>query len=181
MIIYAIWNKKNGQVYIGQTGTTLKQRWKGHVDASKKKSTRFHRAIQFHGKDAFYPTIITECSKKKADELERKTIILFKSYLGGIGYNRTLGGGGRIAGYHHTKEHKERISKALTGRIFTKEHRKNIGLAGIGRRFKLPEYAKRKIGLAHKGKTISIKQRKQISASLRRYFQARVRNGAAEE
>jgi len=93
--------------------------------------------------------------------------------------NTTLGGEG-TNGHRHTTESCQKISKALTGRVFSEEHKKKISLSWTGRvvsdetRRKLSEKRKgrvisaetgRKISLAKLGKTHSLETRLKISKS----------------
>ena len=138
MIIYKITNKFYGTSYIGQTVKTLHQRWRAHISAASKGSPwRIHCAIRKYGPDAFLVEEICSCSS--LSELSEVEKICIEIFDTKIpnGYNMTDGGEG-------TPGHK----RGVKGRIFSDEHRK-------------------KIGDAHRGRTLPIEQRLKMSASQR--------------
>jgi len=59
MIIYKVTNLINGKCYVGQTRTSLKERWKGHCKPSKSKSI-LTQAILKYGKDNFKIEILVD-------------------------------------------------------------------------------------------------------------------------
>ena len=71
----------------------------------------------------------------------------------GILHNRTNGGDG-ASGVIRSEETKQKMSKALKGRIFTEEHRKNIGETSRGR--KHTEETRRKMCEKRKGNKPSL-------------------------
>lgn len=93
--IYKITNTLNGKIYIGQTSTTIEQRWKQHIRDSKRYLDRpLYRAFNKYGIDAFKIEIIEKCSSDKVNERECFWIAYYNSYY--YGYNATLGGDGRL-------------------------------------------------------------------------------------
>lgn len=105
----------NGKVYIGQTTRTLNARKIGHLNDLCRDKCAFHRAIHKYGADNVeWETIDIADSIDELNEKEIYWINFYKSYIHGkdsMGYNLTLGGGGG-AGYVHTKESREKMSKA---------------------------------------------------------------------
>jgi hypothetical protein len=54
MVIYKITNNINGKVYIGQTVTTVQNRWRQHItQSSRKNRSALHSAIEKYGKENF--------------------------------------------------------------------------------------------------------------------------------
>lgn len=97
--IYKITNLVNNKVYIGQTITTLKERWRKHCsDAFNKKNvTGVDAAIKKYGKENFSCEEICRCNQEELNKLEQFYIQQYNSYNGAnedIGYNLTLGGQG---------------------------------------------------------------------------------------
>lgn len=93
--IYKITNNINGKNYIGQTSTTIKNRWKQHIQDSKKYCNRpLYKAFLKYGINSFSIEIIEECSEKEVNERERFWINYYNSYH--YGYNATLGGEGSL-------------------------------------------------------------------------------------
>lgn len=93
--IYAIRNKTNGKVYVGQSVNIL-QRWRSHRARSKQpnhidKDLPVYRALTKYGIDNFEFIILEECDKEQLNEREIYWIKYYDSYNNG--YNATLGGG----------------------------------------------------------------------------------------
>lgn len=123
--VYKHTNKINGKVYIGITCQNVKDRW---GRGSTYQAQHFGRAIKKYGWDSFEHLIIAKClSRKDACELERLLIKAYDSTNPQKGYNEALGGdGGGMYKKHHTKESKEKISKARKKNGFTETHKKHI-------------------------------------------------------
>lgn len=95
--IYKIINDFNNKVYIGQTSTTLEDRFARHCrdkSTSNKKSEAIDNLIQTIGKEHFQIIEIEKISIMELDNREIYWIAYYDSFYNG--YNRTLGGqGGR--------------------------------------------------------------------------------------
>lgn len=88
IIIYKAVNKKNKLTYIGQTNRPLKVRMREHKTSGR---TRFSRAVQSHGLEAFEWSILETCSSRdEANKREVELIAEYGSYS--KGYNGHLGG-----------------------------------------------------------------------------------------
>ena len=132
-IIYKITNKVNNKVYIGQTVTSLEERWKGHC--YKKGCVYMHNAIIKYGKSSFKKEIIEQ--NVPVDDLDiRETywIKYYKSYIREYGYNILIEAGHGRKGL--TKLSKEQVDNLIDlylqgktyielGQIFNM-HRKSI-------------------------------------------------------
>lgn len=94
-IVYMWTCEKTGMSYIGQTITTLNQRWNGHLQAANGKSDwEFPKAIREHGKESFVGIILCECeSSEELNEKEKYYINKFDTVFP-RGYNMTNGGEG---------------------------------------------------------------------------------------
>lgn len=99
--IYKVTNKINNKIYIGQTKTTVEERWKAHIAESKYPcrhtyNTIFKRAIRKYGIENFICEQIEECSnQQQLSERERYWIKYYHSFIGdkdSHGYNMTRGG-----------------------------------------------------------------------------------------
>jgi len=93
-LIYKITNKVNNKLYIGQTTSTLKTRWKMHKTASRnnRSNSALHSAMAKYGINQFIIEEICSCFDK--EELNLKEIY-FIDTLNGLapnGYNLKLGG-----------------------------------------------------------------------------------------
>lgn len=131
MIIYKVENLINGKIYIGQTTQNLNSRIYGHKrDSLRFKNIKFYRATNKYGWDKFEFSIIDDKAKTLEElcSLEKYYIEKFDSYKNG--YNSTTGG--EISPMMF-EESREKVSKALTGRIFTDEHKKNISESQLGK------------------------------------------------
>lgn len=103
--------------------------------------------------------IASNLTEIEAHNLEKKLVALYgrKDIGTGILHNRSDGGEGSC-GAVRSKETREKISKANTGktRIFSEEHKQNMSIAQKGKkRSPLTPEHREKIGLANKGKIIS--------------------------
>ena len=97
--IYCITNTVNGKMYIGQTRTTVEQRWSSHITSSKNDDKPLYRAIRKYGLEKFtVETIFVLSSKTKEmlkhtlDFCEKYFIGKYKTLIFENGYNLTRGG-----------------------------------------------------------------------------------------
>lgn len=94
--IYKITNDINGKIYIGQTSTTIEQRFQEHCRDSRKEinSNRpLYSAMRKYGIENFSVEQIEECDITSAGDRERYWIERLGSFKNG--YNATLGGDGK--------------------------------------------------------------------------------------
>lgn len=94
--IYKITNKINDKVYIGKTLLDPEERFKKHINDSKKinKEQRpLYSAMKKYGVDNFYITLIEECDVESLNDREKYWIEYFGSFKNG--YNATIGGDGK--------------------------------------------------------------------------------------
>ena len=95
--IYKIINDVNDKVYIGQTITTLKDRWHGHMSSAlneKRYKSALYSAMRKYGRDKFHIQEVshyTENTKEKLINIlnleEQKYIKEYKSLVSENGYN----------------------------------------------------------------------------------------------
>lgn len=99
--IYKIYNDVNEKVYIGQTITTIKKRYRDHVNASKSQNTYgviLYRAMKKYGVDKFHVVQLCKISCNSEDELRKQIndaeCLYIKEYnsMKPNGYNITAGG-----------------------------------------------------------------------------------------
>ena len=99
--IYLITNKINGKKYIGQTRTTVEERWYRHClhAQNPKRAIGIDGAIRKYGAENFDYKVIKECPIEELDKWEIYYIKEYNTYQGDntdIGYNLTLGGQGGL-------------------------------------------------------------------------------------
>ena len=148
-VVYLITNSENGKQYVGQTTTSLSQRWYGHVRFSKRRnrssSVALANAISKYGPEKFHKKILHECeTKAELDEKEQH----FIEELGTLypnGYNLREGGQrGKhtqktinklsIIAQNRTPEHNARISEALKGKKLPDWHVEKLKESNRGRK-----------------------------------------------
>lgn len=115
---YAIKNIINGKVYVGQTMSTLQQRFYKHCYAAKNNSTTaIANALRKYGESAFEIILLQEieCFQSEADAIETRFICEYNSTNVDLGYNRTTGGNN--CSTQLSQEAKDKISIANKGRI----------------------------------------------------------------
>jgi hypothetical protein len=104
--IYQITNKKSLKKYIGQTKTTVNERYSGHKYAaiSLKRQTPLYDDMRLFGIENFEVVILEKIEKYTLDELMAKLNNLEKYYISVLGtiehgYNQINGGGGSARNY----------------------------------------------------------------------------------
>jgi len=114
--VYGYYCTETEKWYIGQTIMTMKKR--ASVNGSGyKNSTKFWKAIREFGWENFEPHILKEnLSLSEANELEKYWISEKDSFNNG--YNGTAGGRRK---FNLSEEHKNKISKALSGKPKSQE------------------------------------------------------------
>jgi group I intron endonuclease len=151
--IYKIVNKVTNKIYIGQTTTDLKERWKGHCKSSSK-CLYLKNAINKYGKENFELKLICICFDSDLNNYEKEYIKKYDCVVPN-GYNLKYGGenGGKHSdivkqkiseslkktfnspsfvkvkpqlGKPHTDEVKQKISNSLKGNNLLHEHLKLI-------------------------------------------------------
>lgn len=190
--IYRHWiiNDKNiEKSYIGQVSSKKKDknkkpadRWgnngEGYKPRKGKQPTLFWKAIQKYGWNSFKHDILLkiECQTVKElkfwlDEWERYYIWYYNSYYkNGNGYNMTLGGESTL-GLEHNKQTREKISKAMKGKLCGKEnpmYGKPSTKGMLGKKHN--EEAKQKMKDAKKNYVITDEAKKNMSISQKERF-----------
>lgn len=137
--IYAIENKINNKLYIGQTSKTALERWETHKKNARKKINRkLYDAINKYGESNF---ILHEVSlartKQEANAIEILLISLFNTN-GVDGYNMTIGGDGGNTLTGWSEEDRARLyarqAKPRVGQKRSEDTKRNISNACTGRR-----------------------------------------------
>lgn len=91
--IYKITCLVNKKLYIGLTTASIEQRWKGHINASKKSQKHLYASMRKYGIKNFKIEQIDETDDfEKLGELERFYIKKYNSINPELGYNNTFGG-----------------------------------------------------------------------------------------
>lgn len=90
--IYIIRNTVNSKVYIGQTRTSVDQRWKEHLRHAQYGDQVINRAMKKYGIDKFYIETLEICDVSILDEREIYYIDLYDSTDKSKGYNVSIGG-----------------------------------------------------------------------------------------
>lgn len=90
--IYIIKNTVNSKVYIGQTRTSIEQRWKEHLRHAQYGDQVINRAMKKYGVDKFYIETLEICDVSILDEREIYYIDLYDSTDKSKGYNVSIGG-----------------------------------------------------------------------------------------
>ncbi len=144
--VYMHRNKINNKVYIGQTGTSVEDRWQN--GKGYKGCTLFERAIKKYGWDNFKHIILEDnLTREEIGQAENNFITLYDSTNPAKGYNISTGGESGHVGVKMSDEARERMSKARKGKSFSQEHRDKISAALKGR--VLSQETIDKIRLAH--------------------------------
>ena len=138
--VYCATNTVNGKKYIGKTVKNLEWRINGHLRDALERNSKypFHAAIRLYGKEQISWEILYDgLNHQDLIDQEIKIIAEFKKNNHEL-YNLTDGGDGllnpsaetrkkiglKLKGVPLTKEHKDKIKLANTGKIFSDEHKK---------------------------------------------------------
>lgn len=92
LFIYIIKNTINSKVYIGQTRTSVEQRWKEHLRHTQYGDQVINKAMKKYGVDKFYIETLEICSIELLDSREIYYIDLYDSTNKSKGYNVSIGG-----------------------------------------------------------------------------------------
>lgn len=90
--IYIIRNTINSKIYIGQTRTSVEQRWKEYLRHAQYGDQVINRAMRKHGVDKFYIETLEICNVKLLNYREIFYIDLYDSTNKSKGYNVSIGG-----------------------------------------------------------------------------------------
>ena len=90
--IYIIKNTINNKVYIGQTRTSVNQRWSEHLRHARYGDQLINRAMRKYGIDKFYIETLEICEASELDKREMYYIDLYDSTDKSKGYNVSIGG-----------------------------------------------------------------------------------------
>lgn len=90
--IYIIKNIVNTKVYIGQTRTSINQRWQEHLRHTQYGDQIINRAMRKYGADKFYIETLEICDVSLLDYREIYYIDLYNSTDKSKGYNVSIGG-----------------------------------------------------------------------------------------
>lgn len=90
--IYIIRNTINNKVYIGQTRTSINQRWSEHLRHARYGDQVINRAMRKYGIDKFYIETLEICEVSELDKREIYYIDLYDSTDKSKGYNVSIGG-----------------------------------------------------------------------------------------
>ena len=113
----------NGKVYIGITSQLVENRWKHGKGYRNNKL--FYRAIcKYKWENIRHEILYENLTSQEAYDKEIELINKYKSNNAKYGYNLSNGGEINI-GYHHTKEARQKMSKAKKG-IIQSEHQRMI-------------------------------------------------------
>jgi group I intron endonuclease len=133
--IYRILCKTTGKSYIGQFRLDdpkyrINRHWR---DAKKGSTCIIHQAMQKYGKDDFTVEVLCICTTQEELNIkEQEYIESYHSMCNDNGYNMVAGGKGRAPNFHHKEEHKERMSKLMTGRTVSDETKQRLSDAKKG-------------------------------------------------
>lgn len=138
MFLYLV-TGPSGKRYVGITARTIEARWKQHCgDARRKRwSSALHAAIRLYGESNFVVEQIGSCETwDQLCEMEKAAISTHDTFRPN-GYNLTRGGDGKL-GCIASEETRQKMSKALSGRIVSNETRAKMSATHAA----MPEDAK---------------------------------------
>jgi group I intron endonuclease len=154
--IYTIKNKDTGMLYLGRT-INFDNRIADHkktLRGNRHRNKRLQNSWNFRGEDKFEFAILWE--EKEADLPELEGFLLNEFWDSGLLYNHhklSEGGfqkGNKLGCFVRSKETRQKMSIAFTGRVFSDSHKEKIKLAKTG--VKATQETKNKMSKAKLGK-----------------------------
>jgi hypothetical protein len=113
MCVYAITNKTNGKVYVGQTVNSAGLRWQSHITTSGAGVSAIKHAIRKHGVDAFDFCVIDLAETREQLNHKEQFWVEHLNTLSPNGYNLVSGGNARG---EVSEETRNRISLSKIGK-----------------------------------------------------------------
>jgi len=149
--IYEILNTVNGKFYIG-SAVDLKARFRTHIRALKRNchiNKHLQNAFNKYGAEAFIVFPLEYCKPKELISKEQFWLSALKATEAGYNICPTAGS---VLGLRHSDETKRKISRVHKGKTvtFSAEHRDNISKALTGK--KLSDEHRQALRDGHKGK-----------------------------
>jgi group I intron endonuclease len=150
MIIYKITNIINNKIYIGQTTTDLKTRWRDHCRFKNRQMHPIKYAIQKYSKENFkIEQIDAASSLEELNKKEEYWISFYNSTDKSFGYNLMKGGYGKG---RHSEETIKKMKNSHAGKP-RKKHSEETKLAFSLSRKGKPAHNKGKKGKPHTKET----------------------------
>ena len=120
MYIYKVTNLINGKSYIGQTITSLRNRWNKHCSVNSG-CPALGEAIKKYGKENF--TVEEIGGANSLSELNYQEWLLIYKFNSLVpnGYNISVGGAKGFGGLKHSEETKQKMSNSAKGKKKSKE------------------------------------------------------------
>lgn len=165
--IYRITCSANGKIYLG-SASNMYGRAKEHLSdlrRGKHHAKRLQRAWDKYGEAFFSIEVVEKCARTELRVLEQGYLDLTKAADPAHGFNASPSAGS-VFGLRHSAESREKISKAITGRVLSETHKARIGDLHRGR--KRSDETRDRIRQANLGKTLSPEHRRKISDGLRK-------------
>ena len=126
--IYRITNLVNSKIYIGQTKSSLKQRWNKHCSKTSHCKLLLN-SINKYGKDKFTIELIEELENKDIANHREQELIKSNNSMFPSGYNLTNGG----FSFEHSQITKVKIGLAHKGLKRSKSAKLNMSKASLGK------------------------------------------------
>jgi len=166
--IYITTNNLDGMKYIGQKMFNV--RWIQYLGSG----TRLINAIRKYGKGSFSKEIVSFAySKEELNDMEIKFIKYYNADSSDNYYNIASGGSVFMAGKHHSKDSKNKMSESRKGKVASSETKQKMSKWQIGRKlsektkekmkYKKSDETKQKLSELAKGRIMSSETRLKIS------------------
>lgn len=152
----------NGKVYIGITARNPIKRWGYNGQAYRYQPLVYSAILKYGWDNIKHEILFTNLTKAEAEQKEIELIAQYDSTNHINGYN--IENGGSAIG-KHSKETREKISRALTNYTRSESHCRNISLAKKGK--PMSEELKQKISEGGKGRVLCAEARENISKAKR--------------
>ena len=165
--IYGLRNKITNKWYVGQTTQPFRDRWLVYRRLGCVHQPKILNALKKHGYDNFEKVILELCPRHSTTLNEREEFWIAHYDSVDNGYNTiSIPTKPPMLGRSHTEETKTKMSLMKIGKPHSEQHRKGISDGWKLRRLRddhgIPESARIKLSVAHKGKRLSDEHKQKL-------------------
>lgn len=173
-VVYRLVCESSGKVYVGQTTSSIDQRFAEHMLITARKGYALGAAIRKHGRSAFRIEALEYCDTR--EDLDASEIFWIQWYntLSPAGYNLASGG----HGFRHSSETRAKQSEIAKRRFANEAERRKISEAKRASGYQHSDETRARMSEKSKGRPAHNKGEKMSAAQREKLREAWVRRKA---